>query len=213
MAQPAFASAAHRVTLASEIDFDGWRDAARAAGAGRVCAPEEVEWEVERQLRRSTPGPRRDCSRSRYPLPVGEAASITVDSASPARAAESSRAPSSTPRETAILHSDPAAFRLPLPHAVAACRPSRICCTSPPIRMSAGSRRWTKAIRRDIHKMRAFVRFRQIGDDDGRALCRLVRAGAFHRRAQRDLLRAPVHRHALVDPDALPPARIGTARR
>ena len=66
-------------------------------------------------------------------------------------------------------------------------------------------------MRRDIHKMKAFVRFRKIGDGGRRALRRLVRARALHRRAQRAVLRAPLHRHALGDPDARRCVRTGTA--
>ena len=70
-----------------------------------------------------------------------------------------------------------------------------------------------KAVRRDIHKMRAFVRFRKIGDGEDERYVAWFEPDAFHRRAQRGFLRAPLHRHALVDPDALRFARIGTARR
>ena len=46
-----------------------------------------------------------------------------------------------------------------------------------------------KAVRRDEHKMHAFVRFREIGREQQVALRRLVRAGASHRRARRAVLR------------------------
>ena len=59
-----------------------------------------------------------------------------------------------------------------------------------------------KAVRRDEHKMHAFVRFREIGREQQVAFRRLVRAGASHRGTGRAVLRQPLRRHALVDPDA-----------
>ena len=70
-----------------------------------------------------------------------------------------------------------------------------------------------KAVHRDEHKMHAFVRFREVGREHEIALRRLVRAGASHRRTGRAVFRAPLRRHAVVDPDARSSARIGTAMR
>ena len=65
-----------------------------------------------------------------------------------------------------------------------------------------GSSELAKEVRRDVHKMRAFVRFREVEDDGRHALRRLVRARASHRARQRRLLRPPLRHDALVDPDA-----------
>ena len=51
-----------------------------------------------------------------------------------------------------------------------------------------------------MHKMHAFVRFREMRRAS--ALRRLVRARASHRPPGGELLRQPLHQHALVDPDA-----------
>ena len=59
-----------------------------------------------------------------------------------------------------------------------------------------------KAVGRAAHKMNAFVRFREIGREAGVALRRLVRAGTSRRRARRAVLREPVRRYGLGDPDA-----------
>ncbi len=72
--------------------------------------------------------------------------------------------------------------------------------------------RMQKAIRRDIHKMHAFVRFRRVEVREWRAFHRLVRTAALYFAARRALLRRPLRRHAMVDPDALWAPRIGTAR-
>ena len=81
------------------------------------------------------------------------------------------------------------------------CAPSRTCSRSRPTPTSAASRRWKSrcaaTCTRCAPSCASAGRRRR-----RRALCRLVRARPFHRRAQRGLLRAPLHRHALDDPDA-----------
>ena len=85
---------------------------------------------------------------------------------------------------------------------VRAARPSRGRWRTAPIRWSAGSKSMAKAVRRDIHKMHAFVRFREVADGRRHALRRLVRARASYRPRRRGLLRRALRQHALVDPDA-----------
>lgn len=133
---------AYRVALDAPDDFDGWRSAARQlAGAG--IAPADIIWNV------------------------GEAAG-DLFGADPLPPPSKSNA-FSVPRsfvdvaEKAILHSDPERFALLY---ALLCR----------VRERAGLmddkadpllRRvdvLAKAVRRDIHKMRAFVRFREVGD-------------------------------------------------
>ena len=70
---------------------------------------------------------------------------------------------------------------------------------------------FAKAVRRDIHKMRAFVRFREMQDDGGTRLRRVVRARIPHRPRQRGVLRQSLRGDALVDPDARHLRSIGTA--
>jgi probable DNA metabolism protein len=130
------------VRLESETDFAGWRDAARRLASNEV-KPEDVSWHVAEAS---------DSSRAELP-PVAENVQLKVPRDFIAHA------------ETALLHSDPDRFaflyrllwRLRTePHLLA-------------IASDVDIRRletMEKAVRRDIHKMRAFVRFRKIGDAD-----------------------------------------------
>ena len=87
------------------------------------------------------------------------------------------------------------------------------CWRSRPIRTWPRSPAMAKAVRRDEHKMHAFVRFREVGRETQGAFRRLVRAGASHRRAGGAVLRPALRRHALVDPDAGPLRALGRPRR
>jgi probable DNA metabolism protein len=128
------------VRLESETDFAGWRDAARRLASNEV-RPEDVSWHVAVAS---------DSSGAELP-PVPENVQLKVPRDFIAHA------------ETALLHSDPDRFaflyrllwRLRTePHLLA-------------IASDVDIRRletMEKAVRRDIHKMRAFVRFRKIGD-------------------------------------------------
>ena len=62
--------------------------------------------------------------------------------------------------------------------------------------------RMAKSVRRDLHKMHAFVRFRRIGGGGRRAVRRLVRARTLHPGGDRQFLRRAVPGAALDDPDA-----------
>jgi probable DNA metabolism protein len=138
------------VTLAAEDDFDGWRGAARALSLAGV-APEDIVWQVG-----------------------GSAADLFGGDPEPIAAAPG--AIFSVPRafvalaETVICHSDPQRFAL-LYALLARLRvePGSIEDEADPlVRRLAGM---AKAVRRDIHKMRAFLRFRELdeggGDGDG----------------------------------------------
>jgi DNA polymerase len=59
-----------------------------------------------------------------------------------------------------------------------------------------------RAIRRDLHKMHAFVRFRQVETEGGERLRILVRARAPHPGGRRALFRRALRLAPLVDPDA-----------
>jgi len=133
-----------QIRLDAPDDFDGWRIAARGLAAAGVD-PAEVTWRV------------------------GDAA---PDLFGGAGAPLAQRAAFSVPRafvdlaETAILHRDPERFAL-LYMLLCAVRddPDVMADRADPLvrRIDA----LAKAVRRDIHKMRAFVRFREVDEGDG----------------------------------------------
>ncbi|MBX3565525.1 MAG: UdgX family uracil-DNA binding protein [Sphingomonas sp.] len=133
------------VTLTAEDDFEGWRDAARALAGARV-SPSEVVWQV-----------------GDHPADLfGDEA--VLESAAP-RAFRVPRAFLDL-AQTVILHSDPQRFALLytlLAGVIEA--PKRIDDHADPLVRRLEE--MAKAVRRDIHKMRAFVRFREIADDVG----------------------------------------------
>jgi len=126
------------VALAGETDFAGWRDAARRLALAGV-PPEDIGWSVGSDLPPSVlPFP--------DPAAVLKVAKDFVERA-----------------ETVFCHADPERFaflyrllwRLKRePHLLSIA-------SDPDIRRFEAM---AKAVRRDIHKMRAFVRFRQIGE-------------------------------------------------
>jgi len=136
-----------RVSLPEPDDYEGWRDAARALAQARI-APADIVWDAG-----------------------GAAPDLfgTVKAAPPP-AAEG--APFSVPRafvqlaQTAILHRDPERFALlyALLSAVRD-RPGMMEDRADPLLRRVEV--LAKAVRRDIHKMRAFVRFRSVEDGEG----------------------------------------------
>jgi len=132
------------VVLARPGDFAEWRDAARRLLAGGV-APEDVSWRG-----------------------AGEGASLFGDDAPPA-----SGGAVSLPRELlamadrAICHRDPAVPARLYRVVWRALRDRQLLArrTDPDIDWLCKT---DKAIRRDIHKMHAFVRFRRLGEETGR---------------------------------------------
>lgn len=132
------------VALASQDDFDGWRDAARTLAAARVD-PSEVVWQVGDQPA--------DLFGDEAVLPTA-APELRV-----------SRRFVSLARE-AILHSDPERFALLytlLTRVIA--QPGSIEDKADPLLRRLDD--MAKSVRRDIHKMRAFLRFREVADDAG----------------------------------------------
>ncbi|WP_027055660.1 UdgX family uracil-DNA binding protein [Mesorhizobium erdmanii] len=132
--------ARYNVSLDSETDFAGWRDAARRLALNEV-RPEDISWHVA-----SDP----DQSRSDLPaIPAGAQLVVPRDFIEHA--------------ETAFCHSDPARFAF-LYRLLWRLRtePKLLAIASDPDtrRLEA----MEKAVRRDSHKMHAFVRFRKIGD-------------------------------------------------
>jgi DNA polymerase len=131
---------AHRVTLASPDDFDGWRDAARDLIEAGV-PPGAIVWQVE--------GGESDLFATDVEKAPG--ASFPVPRAFIALARD------------VICHSNPERFallyamlwKLRSNHAALEDR------ADPLVDRLEGL---AKAVRRDVHKMHAFVRFREIGD-------------------------------------------------
>jgi len=140
----------HTVSLASQTDFAGWRDAARALALNGVD-PADVSWTVDG-----------DDAGDLFASPASTAGLPPVPAKAELR----------VPRrfvdlaEAVICHSDPARFgflyrilwRLQRePHLLSVA-------TDPDVRKLE---EMEKSVRRDIHKMRAFVRFRRIADQAG----------------------------------------------
>src|SRR5580704_1703860 len=134
----------HFITLDSETDFDGWRKAARALVLHEV-KPDDITWTVQGNA------PELFAPEAETPLPEPTAnATFNV----PAKFVELA--------QSAILHRDPERFailyrllwRLRSHHDLLAVA------TDPDVALVTAMAR---AVRRDEHKMHAFVRFREVG--------------------------------------------------
>ena len=134
-------------TLPAPDDFDAWRDTARALAAGDV-PPDDVVWQVG-----DTPADlfAAAAEESAPPPPVGtlsvprafiDLARSVVMAAEPERFALLYTVLHRLRREPKLMedHADPLIRKLEV---------------------------IAKNVRRDIHKMRAFLRFREVADDDG----------------------------------------------
>jgi DNA polymerase len=128
--------------LASEDDFEGWRNAARRLAAAGV-APEDLVWKV---------GASSDLFASEQPMPPTSTEELRVPRAFLELA------------ELAALHSDPQRFDL-LYELLFRLKSSRRLIEDHADPLVRRVELLAKAVRRDMHKMRAFVRFREI---DGR---------------------------------------------
>ena len=131
---------AHRVTLAAPDDFDGWRDAARDLADGGVPA-DVVVWQVA--------GGHPDLfgeERSRSDAPSFAVPRSFVDLA-----------------QSAACHSDPERFAL-LYAMLLRLRADRHAMHDRADPLLDRLQRLAKEVRRDVHKMHAFVRFREVGD-------------------------------------------------
>jgi DNA polymerase len=131
------------ISLAGEDDFDGWREAARALAAEHVPA-EQVVWQTG----------------AGQPSLFGEAAA-------PAAAAQFA-----VPRafvelaKTAICHRDPERFSL-LYALLLRIRDNRRALEDAADPLVRRVEALAKEVRRDIHKMHAFVRFREVPTEGG----------------------------------------------
>lgn len=134
---------AHRVTLAAEDDFDGWRDSARdLAGAG--IPPQAVVWRVE--------GSEDDLFAAEAPQPAGASFSVPrpfIDLA-----------------KSVVCHSDAERFAL-LYAMLWKLRSNRHAMEDRADPLVDRLEKLAKEVRRDVHKMHAFVRFREVGQPDG----------------------------------------------
>jgi DNA polymerase len=167
-------------SVAHEDDVTGWRMQARALAAAGI-PPERVEWRVAdaaeadlfgamesvplplasiggTRLRSRVRGGQSRCTRSDGPSPV------------PSREREggiSIAAPLLALMQTALLHGDPARFALCY-RLLWRSRSEPRLADNPADADMISLHRLAKAVRRDIHKMHAFVRFRLIGAANGR---------------------------------------------
>jgi probable DNA metabolism protein len=141
----------NRIRLAHQTDFAGWRDAARQALLGAL-PPDALDWRVE-----------------------GEEAPdlFLAETVEPAPAPSGAEAPK-VPRafiglaETVILHRDPGRVARLYRLLWGIQRQPRLLedASHPDVHLAD---QVAKAIRRDIHKMHAFVRFREVAAPDGEA--------------------------------------------
>jgi DNA polymerase len=134
--------------LAAEDDFDGWRTVARTMALARI-RPEQVTWQVGDAVA--------DLFAGIPDEPLLEA---------PAGAAFSVPRAFLDLAETAILHADPERFALLYAMLVRLREQPRLIDdrADPMLRRIE---ELAKAVRRDIHKMHAFLRFRSVIEADG----------------------------------------------
>jgi len=132
---------AHRVTLSAEDDFDGWRSAARDLVEAGV-SPSAIVWRV-----------------------AGGAADLFATDQVVHSPAPSFPVPSAfvALAEDAICHSDPERFAL-LYALLWKIRSNREALDDRADVLVDKVEKLAKAVRRDIHKMHAFVRFREIDE-------------------------------------------------
>lgn len=153
----------HIVTLANETDFEGWRHAARVLLSQSV-APEYIQWNIGNQSHGLFDNPEYIVTSTQPSTP-----SINLPQASlqvtPASQYNVPRAFIDMCRKV-ILHSDPMRFALLYrllwrlqvhPKLLQVSFDSDV----------AKAQAMIKAVRRDLHKMKAFVRFKEIVMQDG----------------------------------------------
>ncbi|MEO6093480.1 MAG: UdgX family uracil-DNA binding protein [Novosphingobium sp.] len=139
-------ASARVVLLAGADDYPGWRDAARRLAASGVPA-DDVAWQTggEPTDLLADPG---------LALPPEPGRALRVSRQFPELA------------ETAILHRDPERFTL-LYRLLLALQTQTRLLDDPADPLVRRVQLLAKAVRRDMHKMRAFLRFRQIDDQQG----------------------------------------------
>ena len=136
----------HVVTLSDEDDFDGWREAARRLASAGV-ATGEVSWRVGGE-----PGDL-----------FGAAAPAPLPAAGPAFSVPR---PFLSLAETVICHAEPERFSL-LYTMLCRIRGNSKALEDRADPLVQRLERMAKEVRRDLHKMHAFVRFREVAEDGG----------------------------------------------
>ena len=136
---------AHRVTLSGSDDFDGWRDAARGLAEANVPAA-AIAWQVDGGAQDLFAGP------GTSPPPPGASFAVPRSFIDLAKAA--------------ICHVDPERFAL-LYKLLLKLRTNRHAMEDRADPLLDRIEKMAKEVRRDAHKMHAFVRFREIGEPDG----------------------------------------------
>lgn len=142
------------VRLSAPDDFEGWRDAARSLALAKV-PPADVAWSV-----------------------AGEGGDLFGDGVSLPRAA-AGVTPFAVPRglvslaRNVVYHSDPQRFAL-LYGLLLRVRDNPRAFDDPADLLIRKLDLMARAVRRDIHKMHAFVRFREVEDEDEDASSRFV---------------------------------------
>jgi uracil-DNA glycosylase len=134
---------AHRVTLAAEDDFDGWRDAARDLAEAGV-PPQAVVWRVV--------GSEDDLFAAEAPQPTGASFPVPRPFIDLAR--------------SVACHSDAERFAL-LYAMLWKLRSNRHAMEDRADPLVDRLENLAKEVRRDVHKMHAFVRFREVDQPDG----------------------------------------------
>ena len=151
------------ITLAHATDLSGWRQAARQPVHQRI-APEHVHWQIQNQKQLSLEA-----------LMQGQLLIDEQTRATEPPDEETGRRTLTVPRaflplcEQVILHSDPQRFALLYRILWRLCGPH----PEPGLLQATMdvdihyAHQCIKAVGRDIHKMRAFVRFREVSADEG----------------------------------------------
>ncbi len=136
---------AHHVSLASEDDFDGWRDAARGLAEAAI-PPEAITWQVASGEADLFAGP------GTAPPPPGPSFAVPRAFVDLAKAA--------------ICHSDRERFAL-LYALLLKLRSNKRALEDRADPLVDRLEKMAKEVRRDAHKMHAFVRFREMEEPDG----------------------------------------------
>lgn len=148
-AAPAAAKAFYRVTIDRVDDFEGWRDKARSLAAARI-PPEQILWSLAAQGAPDLFG-------------AADAGASVLPSAR--RLVHANKAFLAL-AERVVLHRDPERFAL-LYRLLWRLQDDRALMAKPADRDIHRLSIMAGHVRRDIHKMRAFVRFRMIEEADG----------------------------------------------
>ncbi len=151
----------HTVTLEGNGDLTEWRDAARALLLARVV-PQDTDWRC-----------RQDVSDDLF-APLAQASiSPVADTANPRALTLTVPKTFLALAEAVVCHNDPARFQL-LYRTLFRMQDERMLLEVRSDIDVAQLHAMEKSVRRDSHKMKAFVRFKEVGAGDGSARRRFV---------------------------------------